>query len=198
MSRWFGFSECELTNWRSLVVVAIIMSGCAYNEPYPEKWAPVVHDPALCAHLGGDYVPYDVRSRLVMSWVAGNANPKPPARVLPADRLSLRLQSNTLTATAYLDGKQITQRQYDVQCGGDSLLLDLGRKSEAEQGIVGYGSTRLRLRKDSTGAIVVNEESAGGGVYGLIPFADSSSVWVGRFLPSDPNVVDLKQPVGHP
>lgn len=198
MNRWFNSLRCVLTDWRSLVVVATATSGCAYHDLYPEKWAPIVNDPALCTHINGDYTPYDYGSRFVISWVAGNATPKPPAKVLDADRLSLKILGKTLTATAYLGGTIISEKQYHIQCGGDSLVLDLGGKFEAGEGTVGYDTTLFRLRKDSTGSIVVKEESSGVAAYGPIPFAGSSSVWVGRFLPYDPNAIIPQKPIERP
>lgn len=183
---------------RSFVVFAVVISGCAYHEPYPGKWALIVNDPLLCTHVNGEYTPHDYRSRLVISWVAGNAYPEPPAKVVAADRLGLRILGNTLTATAYLDGATIAQKQYDIQCGGDSLVLDLGRRFQAGQGTVGYESTLLRIRKDASGSLVVSEESAGVGAYGPIPFAGSSSAWVGRFRPYDPNAMIPQNPIQRP
>lgn len=177
---------------------AIATSGCAYHEPYPETWAPIGNDPLLCAHINGDYTPHDYRSRLVISWMAGNAHPEPPVKVVAADRLGLRISGNSLTATAYLDGAIIAQKQYDIQCSGDSLVLNLGRRFQAGQGTVGYDSTLLRIRKDISGSLVVNEESSGIGAYGPIPFAGSSSAWVGRFLPYDPNAMIPQKPIERP
>ena len=180
--------------WQSWLVISLSITGCAYNEPYPQQWAPVVHDQNLCAHLSGGYSPYDYRSRLVMSWVAGNPDPKPPVKVLAADRLQLTVANQTITATAWLNGAVITQQQYPLQCSGDSLALNIGGKFESGQGIIGYGSTLFRLHKDAAGAIVVNEESSGAGAYGLIPFVvANSSTWVGRFVPYDSRM-GLPQP----
>lgn len=198
MIRWTRPLRCALTDWRSLVVVAVVTSGCAFNEPYPEKWPLVANDPALCAHINGDYTPYDYASRFVISWVAGSAVPKQSAWELAADRLNLKVVDKTLTATAYLDGKIIAQKRYDIQCGEESLVLELGRKFEAGEGTVGYDSTLMRLRRDSTGSIVVNKESSGVGAFGPIPFAGSSSAWIGRFLPYDPNATIPQKPSDRP
>ncbi|SBP87980.1 peptidylprolyl isomerase [Thiomonas delicata] len=198
MIQWLKFLWRALTDRRSFVVFAVATSGCAYHEPYPEKWAPIANDPLLCAHINGEYTPYDYRSRLVISWVAGNAYPEPPAKVVAADRLDLRISGNSLTATAYLDGAIIAQKQYDFQCSGDSLILDLGRRFQAGQGTVGYDSTLLRVRKDTSGSLVVNEESSGVGAYGPIPFAGSSSAWVGRLLPYDPGAMIPQKPIERP
>jgi parvulin-like peptidyl-prolyl isomerase len=187
-----------MMDWRSLLVVAAATSGCASNEPYPEKWPLLANDRALCAHIDGDYTPYDYPSRLLISRIAGNDAPKQPAEVLAADRLGLIIADKTLTATAYLDGKVIAQRQHDIQCGGESLALNLGGKFEAGQGALGFESTLLRLRKDSAGSIVVNRESSGIGAYGPIPFAGSASGWVGRFLPYDPNATIPQKPSDRP
>lgn len=185
-------------DWRNLLVVAAATSGCASNEPYPEKWPRLANDPALCAHIDGDYTPYDYPSRLVISRIAGKDASKQPAEVVAADRLGLKITDKTLTATAYLDGKIIAQSQHDIQCGGESLLLDLGGKFEAGQGTLGFESTLLRLRKDFAGSIVVNRESSGIGAYGPIPFAGSTSGWIGRFLPYDPNTTIPQKPSDRP
>jgi hypothetical protein len=198
MIQWLKFLGRALADRRSFVVLTVAVSGCAYHEPYPEKWAPIANDPLLCAHINGDYTPYDYRSRLGISWVAGNPYPEPPAKVVAADRLRLRISGNSLTATAYLDGEIVAQKQYDLQCSGDSLVLDLGGRFQAGQGTVGYDSTLLRVRKDTSGSIVVNEESSGIGAYGPIPLAGSSSAWVGRLLPYDPDAMIPQKPVERP
>lgn len=185
--------------WRvrvGLLFAAFILAGCAYQQPYPEHWAAVAQGVPLCASISGDYTPFDYESRLAISWIAGNPNPKPPAKVLPADRLALRLSGATLTATAFLDGVAITEKQYPVQCGADSIVLDLGKGLQAGQGVVGYESTRMVLRRDVSGALVVNQHSSGVGAYGPIPFAGSSSAWVGRLLPYDPKAVIPQEPRG--
>ncbi len=193
-----SFFRFARTDWRSLwVLVAAATSGCAYHEPYPESWAKIAKDPALCSNVSGEYTPYDVRSRLVISWMAGNGNPQPPAKVIAADKLDLRILDQTLTATAYLDGKIIARKQYKVDCGGDSLVLNQGKRFESGQGVAGYSWARFRLRKDSTDSLVVAMESSGVGSFGPIPFVGSSTVWVGRFVPYRPGAVipqDQPQP----
>ncbi len=188
--QWRTFFRFALTDWRSLwVLLAAATSGCAYKEQYPETWAPIANDPALCANVSGEYTPFDYRSRFVISWMAGNGNPKPPAKVIAADKLDVRIRDETLTAAAYLDGKIIAKKQYNVHCGGASIVLDLGKSLVSGQGVVGYSSDLLRLRKDSTDSLVVALESSGAGAFGPIPFAGSSAVWVGRFLPYQPGAV---------
>lgn len=194
MIRWIQSLPRPLTDWRSLLVVAAAISGCAFDEPYPEAWPQVEDDPALCPHVDGDYTPYDYASRFVISWMAGSATSTQPSKVVAADRLGLSVVDKTLTATAYLDGNIIAQEQHGIRCSGGALVLDLGRKFEAGQGTVGYDSTLLRLRKDSTGSLVVNKEVSGIGAFGPIPIAGSSSAWIGRFLPYGPNAIIPQKP----
>ena len=170
-------------NGLGVLIAATALGGCAYHHPYPEDWAPVATDPALCADIGADYTPFDFHSRRVISWIAGAPEPKPPARQLAADRLRLRVVDHTLTATAYLDGATLAQRQYAIECRGDALTLKLGTHVLAEQGVVGFESTAFDLRKDASGAVVVQLHSSGVGSYGVFPIAGASSTWIGRFVP---------------
>lgn len=172
--------------------LAIFCGGCAFHQPYPDTWATVVNDPQLCTHLSGSFTPYDYYSRLVISWIAPSEGSQD--HPVAADRLDLKIAGNTLTAIAYLDGRETGKKQYDIQCGKESLALDLGTKFGAGQGTVGYATNVLRLQMDSSGAVVVNDASSGIGAYGPIPFAGSSSSWVARFLPYVPGAAIPQDP----
>ncbi len=169
--------------WGCLLTSAMALAGCASHGSYPTDWAPIAQDPALCAHVAGDYTPFDFPSRLIMSGIAGAPDPEPPAKAVAADRLRLRVADGSLTATAYLAGTIVAQRRYAIECRGDVVTLDLGTTFHGEQGVIGIESTKFTLQKDAAGAIVVQRQSSGVGAYGLFPIAGETSGWVGRFLP---------------
>ena len=178
--------------WLFPVSIAIFCGGCVYDQAYPDNWAPIASKPDLCSHLNGDFSPYDYYSRFIISWIAPSKdNPDHP---IAADKLDFKISGNTLLATAFLNGQELGQKQYEIQCGKTSLSLDLGSKFEAGQGTVGYSTHVLHFQMDSSGALVVNHASSGIGAYGPIPFGGSSSAWVARFVPYVPDAVVPQDP----
>lgn len=174
--------------------MAVAAGGCVMNQPYPENWPLPAIDPNPCLHMNGDYLPDDYASRLAINWIAGKPVSEQAGELPAADKITIRIADGTLRATAYFEGQITAQQESQVQCTGDSVLLDLGRKVALGQGALGYEKTIFRLRKDTASAILINRESSGLGAFGPIPFGGVSSAWIGRLIPYTPNAIIPKRP----